>query len=60
MPASKAKIKYIEKYRKENCRFVPIRFDKRKEEHKKMLEWLDSKTSKSEYVRNLILQDMNK
>lgn len=60
MPASPAKIKYIENYRKENCRYIPIRFDKRKEEHKRILEWLDSKNSKSEYIRNLILKDMNK
>lgn len=60
MPANPAKLKYIEKYRKENCRYIPIRFDKRKTEHQLMLKWLDSKTSKSEYIRNLILKDMNK
>lgn len=60
MPASKAKIEYMEKYRKENCRFVPVRFNLKNDEHKKILEWLDSQSSKSDYIRNLILQDMNK
>ena len=60
MPASKAKIKYIDKYRKENYRYVPIMFDLKNEEHKKMLEHLDNQKSKSEYIRNLILNDLKK
>lgn len=60
MPASKAKMKYMNEYRKENYRYVPIMFDKKNEEHKKMLQWLDSQASKSEYIRSLILKDMNK
>ena len=60
MSASESKIKYMNKYRKENYRYVPIMFDKKEELHQKLLAHLDSQPSKSEYVRNLILKDLNK
>lgn len=60
MPASKNKMKYMNEYRKENYRYIPIMFDKKNELHQKMLAHLDSQPSKSEYIRNLILKDLNK
>ena len=56
MSVSESKVRYMEKYRKANLRYIPIRF--RKVEDEKMLEWLDGKESKSQYIKELILKDM--
>ena len=55
--ANEKQIKYMDDYRKKNIRYIPVRF--RNVEDKEMLEWLDSKVSKTAYIKDLILKDMN-
>lgn len=55
--ANEKQIKYMDDYRKKNIRYIPVRF--RNVEDKEMLEWLDSKASKTAYIKDLILKDMN-
>ena len=55
---SNAQMKYMDKYRKEHLRYIPIRF--RIVEDKEILEWLDAKESKTAYIKKLILDDIEK
>lgn len=60
MPASKAKIKYIDKYRKENLKRCTITFNTKNELDREMLFFLDKQPSKNKFMKDLILKEMNK
>lgn len=53
---SQKQIKYMDDYRKKYIRYISVRL--RLVEDKKIIDWLDSKTSKTSYIKNLILKDM--
>ena len=48
----------IEKYRKKSCKIVQLRFFKKRD--KDVIEKLDSVENKTDYIRQLILNDINK
>lgn len=60
MPASKAKIKYIDKYRKANLKRQTVTFNTKNNIDNQMLAFLDKQPSKNKFIKDLILKEMNK
>lgn len=54
--AYKNKLKYIREFNKTKSKQYTFSFNK--ENDKELVEWLDSKENKTDYVRQLILNDM--
>lgn len=50
---------YLNDYQK-NYIQVKVVFDKRKQEHREMLEWIRSQGDASTYIKKLVEQDMKK
>lgn len=49
---------YINKWIKDNTRTVSLRFNLKKLGDLELLEWLDKKENKTEYLKGLIMQDI--
>lgn len=55
---SEAQKRNAAKYQAENTKVITIRVNKKLEPE--LLEWIESKSSKSKYILNLIRDDMKK
>lgn len=49
---------YINKWIKDNTRTVSLRFNVKKPSDLELLEWMDEKENKTEYLKGLIMQDI--
>lgn len=55
---SEAQKRHTAKYQAENTKVITIRVNKKLEPE--LLEWIESKSSKSKYILDLIRKDMKK
>lgn len=58
MTATEAEKRAIKKWMNKNIHYIKINFNKVKD--KEMIEWLETKSSKSAYIKKLIEEDMKK
>lgn len=58
MPATKAELKAIAKYQKENIQALKLKFNRKTEAS--LLEWIEAQPNKQGYIKDLIRKDMEK
>lgn len=58
MTATEAEKRAIKKWMNKSIHYIKINFNKVKD--KEMIEWLETKSSKSAYIKKLIEEDMKK